>query len=190
MYPELDVKVDTSVVLKTFLRLRNDFLPKQQMAMTGSVSNKTVGFAKNAFWRDHYNLKANKTDTVAIFGSPLPEAGATRLSKKRKKIITFDGYTWRDTTEFKKGKLAGRTVNRRLARTKTIYIRSSYTSLSKISSYPMNLYENDVQLGGWARGITRTGTHIMKNKMPGVVNSYLENSKQIFEQRIAAEVDK
>ena len=67
MYPELDVKVDTSIVLKTFLRLRNDFLPKQQMAMTGSVSNKTVGFAKNAFLAESLQSESRQNRHSSYF---------------------------------------------------------------------------------------------------------------------------
>jgi len=57
------------------------------------------------------------------------------------------------------------------------------------SAFMNNGYENDVKLGGWAKGITRKGTHLMRDYFPkeleGVVPGAVDRFNAKLEKAIA-----
>lgn len=170
MSAESDVKVtkqSIEITIEQMSKLRV-FITDRRIHHLASAAAKTMHYGVQTYWNRHYNLRAGQTSTLALFqggGSmtldwskrrykgmkvlePSPNSSDFRSRNGSKRLVSFTFGKPTITGDFEASNLA-------------------------IHSFPMNWYERDVMLGGWAFGTIRRGTHIMKRLLPPKAQSEL-----------------
>lgn len=144
------------------------YVTERRIHYLAQSATKTMHEGVSKYWNKHYNLQAGKTKQLALFQGggdltfrvakrkykgnrvlePSPNSHNFRSRNGNKRLVSFS---------FGKPNTAG----------------GVESSVITIHSFPMNLYERDVMLGGWASGTLRTGTHIMRQLLPPTAQTEL-----------------
>ena len=127
---------------------------------------KTMRQGVQRYWNKHYNLQSGQTSQLALFqgGGTMTLDWAKRRYKGMRVLEPSP-----NSSNFRSRNGKKRLVSFTFGKpTNTATYQSSNLS---IHSFPMNWYERDVNLGGWATGITRKGTHIIKGLLPPIARA-------------------
>ena len=170
---EIEIASDKITKLRVFITDRRiHYLAKSAV--------KTMHMGVSMYWNKHYNLRAGQTRTLALFqGGGNLEFQIAKRKVKRMNVLEPSP----NSTNFRSRNGNKRLVSFTFGRPNE---RANFQSSNvTIHSFPMNLYERDVMLGGWASGTLRKGTHIMK-ALRGVADTNLSATTQ----ELLADVDR
>ena len=145
----------------------------------------TMRIGVERYWSETYSLRNGKTRQLNLFGGASVDSSDFRWSDRKHR------YKGQRTLEpVDKSKFRGRNGSRMVSFSFEPPKRGDNIFLSalRIHSFPMNLYERDVTLGGWARRVMRNplrkGTHIIR----GVLSKDAEGRMRVAGQRFDAEL--
>lgn len=159
-----------------------DFISFKQSHFLASAAVRTMHEGVSRYFSKHYNLAAGKTRQLALFaggGASMEDFAWAKGKARYKKQQTLA------PTDVSKFRVNGR---RLISFSFEAPVKGEGFSVKSlhIHSFPMNLYERDVMLGGWAKGTIRKGTHIMRGLLPGEAQAQMANAKSRFEAELTA----
>lgn len=176
---ETRVSIEVGIDRLTKLRV---FITDRRVHYLAQSAYNTMQYGVKTYWNKHYNLSAGLTSQLALFqgGGDLTLDWAKRRYKGMKVLEPST-----DSVKFRSRKGNKRLIAFTFGKpTDTGDFQASNLS---IHSFPMNWYERDVMLGGWADGTIRKGTHIIKKLLPPKAQSELSATaiplKRDIEQR-------
>ena len=181
MSAESDVKAtETSIELTVgkITKLRA-FITERRIHHLAETAVKVMHFGVETYWNKHYNLRGGQTKQLALFqgGGAFTAQWADRKYKGQKVLEPSpNSHNFRS-----------RNGNKRLVSFtfgKPTISKDFEASNIDIHSFPMNLYERDVRLGGWAFGTIRTGTHIIRRLLPPKAQTELNATREVMLREI------
>ena len=169
---EVDATVMSIELTVEQIEVLRVYITDRRIHYLAQSASKTMHIGVSKYWNKHYNLQSGQTSQLALFQGggdltlqlgerrykgrkviePSPNSHNFRSRKGNKRLVSFTFGKPNSTPNFQSSE---------------IYIHS----------FPMNLYERDVMLGGWASGTLRKGTHIMKRLLPPTAESELEKTR-------------
>ncbi len=162
-----------------------EYIKDRQAHWLAEPAVETMRFGVQKYWSRTYSLSRGNTRQLNLFGGTSVDSSDFRWAKKKER---YKGQ--RTLVPVDKSKFRGRSGKRMVSFSFEMPKRGDniFQSSLKIHSFPMNLYERDVRLGGWARRVMknplRKGTHIMRGFLP----SEAEKQMQIAGAKFDAEL--
>ena len=161
MSSETEATVQSIEIMADKLTQLRVFITDRRIHYLAKSAVETMHYGVSTYWNKHYNLQSGQTKQLALFQGggdltfqvgkrrdkgynvlePSPNSTNFRSRKGNKRLVSFTFGKPYESTNFQSSNLT-------------------------IHSFPMNLYERDVMLGGWAKGTIRKGTHIMRALKP------------------------
>ena len=142
----------------------------------------TMNEGVRLYWNRHYRLRSGHTDALALFanGASMDEFEFTDKEHRYKGQPTLAPKANSKTFRSAKGnkRLVSFTWGKRKGNA------NAFEDSLLIHSFPMNLYEEDVRLGGWAQGTTRIGTHIIRRRLPSEARKRLDACMTTYEAEL------
>ena len=144
------------------------YITERRIHYLAQSAVRTMRQGVQRYWNKHYILQSGQTRQLAMFQG----GGDLTLQKAKRR------YKGMETLEPSpnSSNFRSRNGNKRLVSFtfgKPVNTGAYQSSNLSIHSFPMNWYERDVVLGGWASGTIRKGTHIMKGLLPPIAQGEL-----------------
>lgn len=158
---ELDNKEFKATVTVTNEQMRKyvKYIKKRNKHYLAEPAVATMHIGVKRFWSKHYNLRSGQTSQLALFNAePAKFEWAVGREKYKGQPTLIPS---KNDSNFR-----SRNGNKRLVSFSWGKSKRTGTFIQdelSIHSFPMNLYEENVVLGGWASGTIRKGTHIMRS---------------------------
>lgn len=164
-------------VNKEMLKTAYKYVVHQNKHYIAESATEIMHFGVEVFWNKHYNLRSGRTRQLALFqgGTGGLEWQIAKRKYKGRKVLEPSP----NSRNFRSRNGNKRLVSFTFEKTKTM--GNFIEAWLNIHSFPMNLYERDVLLGGWAKGITRKGTHIMRKYLANRVAPVTAKQSQRFQ---------
>ena len=167
-----DTVQSIEVCADMFSKLRV-FIRDRRIHYLAQTSARVMRYGVETYWNKHYNLSAGQTRQLALFqgGGDITLQWAKKKSKGMK-VLEPSPNSEKFLSRNGKKRLVSFTFGRP---TETRDFESSNIA---IHSFPMNMYERDVMLGGWesVSGKIRKGTHIIKRYLTPKAGSELQST--------------
>jgi hypothetical protein len=147
------------------------FITDRRIHYLAQTAVNTMRYGVEHYWNKHYNLSTGQTRQLALFqgGGDMTMDWAKKRHKGQRVLEPST-----NAKNFRSRNGNKRLVSFSFGQPKdTGYWQASVIT---VHSFPMNWYERDVMLGGWANGIIRKGTHIMKQHLPPIAKAELQKS--------------
>lgn len=161
------------------------FITDRRIHYLAQTAVNTMRYGVEHYWNKHYNLSTGQTRQLALFqggGDMTMDWAKKRYKGQRVLEPSTNSKNFRSRNGNK------RLVSFSFGQPKD-YNEHWQASVITVHSFPMNWYERDVMLGGWANGIIRKGTHVMKQHLPPIAKSELQKSMAQMARDVARRWD-
>lgn len=169
-----DTVQSIEVCADMFSKLRV-FIRDRRIHYLAQTSARVMRYGVETYWNKHYNLSAGQTRQLALFqGGGDMTLDWAKKRHKGMKVLEPSPNSQKFRSRNGKKRLVSFTFGRP---TETQNFESSNIA---VHSFPMNMYERDVMLGGWAKKVMknplRKGTHIIKRYLTPKAGSELQST--------------